>query len=125
MSDLLKAKNIVVVEDDELTSQSLKHYFQEDNTVTVFGSAEELLEQQDALAGTDLFIIDYRLPGIDGVELFHKLHHGFGEAKFICISGEMSMELASQINEIGFDALILKPFDFAILEKNISSLTEA
>lgn len=125
MSDSLKAKNIVVVEDDELTSQSLKHFFQDHNTVSVFGSAEDLLAQIDELSAANLFIIDYRLPGIDGVELFHKLKHGFGAAKFICISGEMSMELASQINEIGFDALILKPFDFSILEKNISSLTEA
>lgn len=125
MSDLLKNTNIVVVEDDELTSQSLKHYFQDGNTVSVFGSAEDLLAKLDELSNTNLFIIDYRLPGIDGVELFQKLQHNFSSAKFICISGEMSMDLASRINEIGFDALILKPFDFSILEQNISSLTEA
>ncbi len=125
MSDPLTQQNIVVVEDDELTSESLRHYFEEHNEVAVFGSAEDLLAQVDNLSAANLFIIDYRLPGMDGVELFQKLKHSYTDAKFICISGEMSMELASRINDIGFDALILKPFDFSILEKNISSLTEA
>jgi len=125
MPDSLKAKRIVVVEDDGLTSQSLCDYFKDHNTVSTYPSAELLLENTASLNGIDLFIIDYRLPGIDGVELFGKLKHEFPNSKFICISGEISMDLASRINDIGFDALILKPFDFSILEQNIASLTAA
>lgn len=125
MSDTLKHKRIVVVEDDELTAQSLHDYFCDTNDVTAYNSGEALLENVERHRDVDIFILDYRLPGIDGAELFLKLKHSFPAAKFISISGEMSMELASRINEIGFDALLLKPFDFAILEKNITSLTVA
>ncbi|MEM1058706.1 MAG: response regulator [Verrucomicrobiota bacterium] len=125
MTEHLSAKRIVVVEDDGLTSQSLRDYFKDHNAVLTYPSAEALLERPQDLNQIDLFIIDYRLPGMDGVELFEKLKLENANARFICISGEISMDLASRINEIGFDALILKPFDFAILEQNIASLTEA
>ena len=125
MPDSLTAKRIVVVEDDGLTSQSLCDHFQSHNSVQAFASAELLLENRSDLNDIDIFIVDYRLPGMDGVELFQKLKHDFPNAKFICISGDISMELASTINDIGFDALILKPFDFSILEQNIASLTAA
>lgn len=74
------------------------------------------------LANTDVFIIDFRLPGKNGVELFQHLRGKFPSSKYILITGEMSYDLAEDTRQIGFDALILKPFDFTILDDNIASL---
>jgi hypothetical protein len=37
----------------------------------------------------------------------------------------MSYDLAESTRRLGFDALILKPFDFGILEDNLSTLVAA
>jgi two-component system, NtrC family, response regulator GlrR len=119
----VKAQNIVIIEDDADIGQALDVYFNVQNTVQVFASAEEALAAENKLAGTDVFIIDYKLPGKNGVELFHYLKTKIPTAKYILITGEMSYDLAEKTRELGLDALILKPFDFTILEDNISALT--
>lgn len=125
MSKPLADTTIVIVEDDVLISQSLVDYFGTHNTVHTFSAAELALEALPALGKVDIFIIDYRLPGMNGIELFKQLRTVHTQSKFICISGEMSLELAQDAHQLGFDALILKPFDFTILEKNILNLITA
>jgi DNA-binding NtrC family response regulator len=117
--------NIVIVEDDVLISQSLVDYFGSRNTLHTFSAAELALEALPHLPKVDVFIIDYRLPGMDGIDFFKHLQTSYPQSKFICISGEMSLELAQNAHQLGFDALILKPFDFTILEKNIVDLIQA
>jgi len=46
----------------------------------------------------------------------------FPKAKFILITGEMSLDMVEKTRELGVDALMLKPFDARILEDNISNL---
>ncbi len=125
MPKQLADTNIVIVEDDVLISQSLVDYFGSRNQVHTFSAAELALEAIPKLPKVDVFIIDYRLPGMNGIEFFKQLHASHPASKFICISGEMSLELAQDAHQLGFDALILKPFDFTILEKNILDLITA
>ncbi|PAW79270.1 MAG: hypothetical protein B9S32_04780 [Verrucomicrobia bacterium Tous-C9LFEB] len=125
MAQQLVDTSIVIVEDDVLISQSLVDYFGSRNQVHTFSAAELALEALPQLGKVDIFIIDYRLPGMNGIEFFKQLRSTRAQSKFICISGEMSLELAQDAHQLGFDALILKPFDFTILEKNILNLITA
>jgi two-component system response regulator GlrR len=113
---------MVIVEDDPYIGDSLNEFFQPRNKVHVFGSAEAALAEEASFSGVDVFIIDYKLPGKNGIELFQYLRTKFPAAKYILITGEMNYELAENTRKLGFDALILKPFDYTILEDNISSL---
>jgi two-component system, response regulator YesN len=122
MPKQLANTSIVIVEDDVLISQSLVDYFGSRNQLHTFNAAELALEALPTLPKVDVFIIDYRLPGMDGIDFFKHLRNTHPHSKFICISGEMSLELAQNAHQLGFDALILKPFDFTILEKNILDL---
>ncbi|MCE0498286.1 MAG: response regulator [Methylacidiphilales bacterium] len=118
----VKDQGIVIVEDDTYISESLDEFFKPRNTVQIFGSAEEALAAEATLNNVNVFIIDYKLPGKNGVELFQYLRTKFPAAKYILITGEMNYELAESTRQLGFDAAILKPFDYAILEDNISGL---
>ena len=118
----IKDQSIVVVEDDPYIGGALDAFLGEKNVVQTFGSAEEALESTAHFAGVGVFIIDYRLPKMDGVELFKKLREQFPVAKFILITGEMSYDMVEKTRQIGVDALMLKPFDARILEDNISGL---
>ena len=122
MARRIKDQSIVIVEDDSAVSEALATYFNAQNRVQTYGSAEEAIEAEASFNDTDVFIVDYKLPGKNGVELFRHLRSSFPEAKYILITGEMSYDLAEGTREIGFDALILKPFDVTILDDNISAL---
>ena len=112
----------MIVEDDAFISESLKMYFSLQNEVLLFGTAEDALAAADQFERVNVFIVDYRLPGKDGVELFQQLRLRFPRAKYVLITGEMSYDLAESTRKLGFDALILKPFDFTILEDNLCAL---
>jgi DNA-binding response OmpR family regulator len=119
----IKGQRLVLVEDNDAIKQSLADYFGEQNTVLAYSSGEEALAAPGtALADAQVFIIDYKLPGIDGSELFRQLRPRFPQARYILITGEMNYEVAETNRAAGWDALILKPFDFGILEDNISVL---
>lgn len=111
-----------MVEDDPYISGALDAFLGEKNVVQTFGSAEDALAATGHFRGVGVFIIDYRLPGKDGIELFHELRAQFPAAKFILITGEMSIEMVEKTRQLGLDALMLKPFDARILEDNISGL---
>ena len=121
----IRNQRIVIVEDDILIKDSLQNYFQDNNEVVAFDNAEDAISAPDSFAGANFFIIDYHLPGKDGVELFQHLRPNFSKSRFILITGEMNYELADNTRKLGLDALILKPFDFTILENNLSSLAAA
>ncbi len=121
----IKDQRLVIVEDDPFISESLSIYFGDRNTVTTFASAEEALAAEAQLQDINVFIFDYKLPGKNGVELFQHFRSRFPSAKYILITGEMSYEMAEKTSTLGLDALMLKPFDFTILEDNISGLISA
>ncbi len=118
----IKDQTLVIVEDDPYISEALDAFFNEHNVVRTFGSAEEALAAEETLDGVKVFILDYKLPGKNGIELFQHFRTRFPDAKFILITGEMSYEMAESTRSVGLNALLLKPFDFAILEDNISGL---
>lgn len=121
----IKDQRLVIVEDDASISQALDDYFSTQNTVLTFASAEEALEAESQFGEVQVFIIDYKLPGRDGGQLFRHLRGRYPGAKYILITGEMNYEVAENNRQLGWDALILKPFDFSILEDNISVLVAA
>ncbi len=121
----IKDQSIVIVEDDPYISESLSTFFGEQNKVRTFASAEEALAAADQFEDVRVFILDYKLPGKNGVELFRQFQARYPVAKFIMITGEMSYDMAESTRQLGLDALMLKPFDFMILEDNISGLIAA
>jgi len=121
----ISAQNIVIVEDDPYISESLSDFFGGRNTVRTFPSAEDALAAEGELSNINVFILDWKLPGKNGVELFEHFRENFPAAKFIMITGEMNYEMAESTRKLGLDALMLKPFDFTILEDNISGLIAA
>lgn len=125
MARELKDKIIYVVEDSITIADMLSEWFRPQNTVLVSFSAEDALTKLEPAPPIDVFIIDYRLPQMNGVQFFEIIRPSYPQAKFIMISGEISLEMAANFQQVGFDALILKPFDLAILEKNILNLVAA
>ena len=118
----IKDQSIVVIEDDPYIGGALDAFLGDKNVVQTFESAEDALAATEHFHGVGVFIIDYKLPGKDGIALFKELREQFPIAKYILITGEMSLDMVEKTRELGLDALMLKPFDARILEDNISGL---
>jgi two-component system response regulator GlrR len=118
----IENQSIVVVEDDPYIGGALDAFLGDKNIVQTFETAEDALGSIEHFRGVSVFILDYKLPGKDGIELFKELRDQFPAAKFILITGEMSLDMVEKTRDLGLDALMLKPFDARILEDNISGL---
>ncbi len=118
----IKNQSIVVIEDDPYIGGALDAFLGDKNIVQTFESAEDALAATEHFRGVGVFIIDYKLPGKDGIQTFKELREQFPVAKYILITGEMSLDMVEKTRELGLDALMLKPFDARILEDNISGL---
>lgn len=77
-----------------------------------FFSDPEIALEKIKNMSVDVVIVDYRMPGMDGLELLRKL----SEAKIDCVkivmSGEADIKIIAQaINESGIYKFINKPWD--------------
>ena len=58
----------------------------------------------------DLMVVDYKMPGMSGFEVFERartLHPGMA---VILVTGHGTPEIINEANRLGFRAILLKPF---------------
>lgn len=75
--DYVAGKTILVVEDDEVTGALISEIIKQETTHHILlardgFTALELVKEFEARP--QLFILDYRLPGMDGIKLYDQLH---------------------------------------------------
>ena len=77
-----------------------------------FASAESFLEAAEARAA-DCLILDLRLPGMNGLELYAELRARGTEAPAILITADVDPDgsLQTAASEAGIQAILSKPFE--------------
>ena len=116
------ASQIVIVEDNVETNNLLRDWFKLRFTVTCFLDAESTLRILPASEDRMVFLIDYNMPGDNGITLKKKLTPKFPNAKYILISGLFDGKLTEAGKAAGFDALIPKPFGMPAVTQKIEEL---
>ena len=110
------AKNILVIDDEELVIESLRRLLKKDgyNPVVVQDgkSALEKIKEMDF----DLIVSDVRMPEMDGVEIIKRIREYLKQAKKkpvpeILITGYSSEDTLKEIRELKVADYIYKPFD--------------
>lgn len=120
MSD--RKTQILIVEDDAVTRRGLARMFREDEfQITQIGDGEHAL-QSIARKRPDLIICDYRLPGVDGVELLKRMNQHGNPAPFILITAYSSDELWKEAKAHGAAAIIEKPIELKHLKNQCEKL---
>lgn len=113
---------ILLVEDDEDIGDFLAEILKEERPAAVLhlSDAAHALEAVKSIRPS-LFILDYRLPGIDGLTLSDQLHaiEGYEEVPTLMISAENPPRKALHQRNIVF---LPKPFDLSELLKIIDRL---
>jgi CheY-like chemotaxis protein len=72
---------------------------------------EALLDSSHNLV--DMLVADYRLPGMTGVELMHKVQKIHPRVKTILVTGQTDPGIRKEVAEAGADAYFIKPIPMA------------
>lgn len=122
MSAATAAIHIVIVEDNVEANTLLCDWLKLRFKVTSFLDAESALRRLAPSDETLVFLIDYNLPGDNGLQLKKKLMPSFPNAKYVLISGLMDEKLTSQARAAGFHDLVSKPFGMPVITQKIDAL---
>lgn len=108
----MNGKRILIVEDEQLIGLALGRFLSLPGSggyrVEVCNSAEEALTRLEANQ-FDLLISDFRLPGMDGLELLEHVRQSDPDTRGILITAFGSAQVEEQAHLLA-NAYILKPF---------------
>jgi DNA-binding NtrC family response regulator len=116
------APHIVVVEDNVDANNLLRDWLRLHFRVTSFLDAETTLRLLPPGDEPTVFLIDYNMPGDNGLVLKKKIAPSFPNGRYILISGLLDEKLAAQAREAGFDDLLPKPFGMPVVTQKIDAL---
>jgi DNA-binding NtrC family response regulator len=115
---------IFIVDDEPIVRESLGAWFRaEGYAVELASSAKEALERL-ATSDPDIFLLDIKMPGMDGIELQKKIHEAKPEATIIIMTAYASVDTALAAMKQGAYDYIIKPFDPNDLEHLVRNAIE-
>lgn len=113
---------ILIVEDDEALSESLKAWLETElHRVDIVANGLTGLEYLRAYQ-YDLVILDWNLPGLEGIDVCRNYRDSGGEAYIIMLTGQSSQACKEHGLDTGADDYVTKPFDTRELAARIRAL---
>jgi len=58
----------------------------------------------------DLMVVDYKMPGLTGFEVFAQARALYADLAAVLVTGHGTPEIVDEANRLGFAAILLKPF---------------
>jgi DNA-binding NtrC family response regulator len=114
-----KKRKILLVEDETVLREALRDWLTEDGyDVECVDSGEEALEKIKS-EQFGAIVLDLRLPGMDGLQVFEQVKELKSEAKGIIITAYPSKETQDKAKRLGLLDYLVKPFKLEELEKII------
>lgn len=86
------------------------------------GDPRRLLADGCDLAAVDLIVLDYRMPGMDGLALLAELRRRSCRARCVLVSAYLNDAVRRQAKLLGVDRVLEKPVEAASLRDAISEL---
>jgi CheY-like chemotaxis protein len=124
MAPFLKPRKTILVVDDDLSvlacyrrllARAGYRTLTEDNPWHV-------LEQRERIPEVDLLLLDYKMPGMDGLALLAELRRRECRARCILISAYLNDGVRQQARLLGVDRVIEKPVDIGLLRTALDDL---
>lgn len=118
----LRNMKTLLIDDDEFVRDSFKLMFESKGCVLVaVETAEEALELLETFV-YDIVITDYKLPGMDGLELCKKIQETHPDAVKILITAFGTQALEEESGGVGVYEIIEKPITSEAFEASLSRL---
>ncbi len=122
----LRKMKMLLIDDDEWIRDSLSTYFDSEGcSLVALETAEDgLVALEDH--SYDIIIADYRLPGMNGLEFLERADgkNLNRDPIKILITAYGSDQVLDEVNKLGIDDFIAKPFSTATIEASLCRLIE-
>lgn len=120
----LRNMKILIIDDDEWIRDSLRIFFEAEGChVVVLETAEEGLAELKYQA-YDLIIVDYKLPGLDGIEFLKRTQDEQSDAMKVLITAYRTDSVISEARKLKIQGFIQKPFTSDSLMASLAHLME-
>ena len=120
----LQNMKILLIDDDDWIRDSLRIFFEAEGChVVVLETAEEGLAELKYQA-YDLIIVDYKLPGLDGLEFLKRTHDAHSDAMKVLITAYRTDSVISEARKAKIQGFIEKPFTAESLMASLAHLIE-
>ncbi len=120
----MKGYKILIVEDDQKMNQGLLHVISKEGYVTESVDSGEKALEKIKNTQFDLIISDFKLPGINGMELLKATKQYDANILFIMITAYGTVDTAVSAMKNGAEDYILKPFDMEELRLVVKKTME-
>ncbi len=112
----MSTRSIYIVDDDDAVRTSLQSAFSTLPNTLIWGfrSGDAFLERVDELS-SGCVLLDYNMPGSNGVEVLRKLDGQIEKFVFIVLTGYGEVSVAVQAMKAGATDFLEKPCDFGTL----------
>jgi CheY-like chemotaxis protein len=116
-----KKQKVLLVEDEAIVRESLRDWLTEDGyDVECVDTGEEALDRVKK-EEFGVIVLDLRLPGIDGLQVFEHAKELKPETKGVIITAYPSKETLDKARKLGLVDYLVKPFKVSDLEKLIGA----
>jgi len=120
----LRNMKILIIDDDEWIRDSLRIFFEAEGChVVVLETAEEGLAELKYQA-YDLIIVDYQLPGMNGLEFLKRSNDEHSDAMKVMITAYRTNGVVSEARKLKIQGFIEKPFTSESLMASLAHLIE-
>ncbi len=107
------SKKLLIVDDEKQVRELLYQYFDRLGfSVKAVSSGKEALQKMESFI-PNLVLLDYMMPGTNGLEVFPDIKKLFPFAKVIILTGRGSEEIAVKALKVGVNDYITKPFELS------------
>lgn len=109
---------ILIVENERILAKNLRAYLSRSAAdVRTVGNGEQAIEMLDSFT-PDALVVDYGLPGIDGLQTYTEIVRRRGrEIDCVMITGNTNEPLARAACDKGIRHIVCKPFRFSELQR--------
>ncbi len=115
---------LFLIEDEATLAKNIARYLERRGwDVEIASSAEDALKRIEAV-GPDIILLDFNLPGMDGLAALALLRQRDPQARIIMMTGHANVQLAVDAMKTGTSDFITKPIVLADLERLLDKLVK-
>lgn len=113
---------VLVVDDDPSVLATYRRLLRRAGYTAVTENDPHKVLSGEAGGQADLLLLDYKMPGMDGLSLLAELRRRACRARCILISAFLNDDVRDQAQHLGVDHVLEKPVDACLLRRVINDL---